>query len=112
MNYGPLEFAAWLRRSKDAVDSAAGRAADAAAPESSRPNQLVIPSGQRQLTPVARPEGCQAAVVYEAVVMRPPSTPGLPAEVPVRMEITSSPVVLVLSSHEVVRWRLSCVSGS
>lgn len=49
MNYGPLEFAVYLRRRSEVAEPATVKAARAAAPESRRVNGLVIISGQRKL---------------------------------------------------------------
>lgn len=107
MNYGPLEFAAYLRR-QDAKspESAAVQAARAAAP-ASRPedNRLTIVTGPQSLTPV------DAVSVYEAVAMSVSAARAVPESVRVEVKVTARPLVLVLSSHQAVRWELVLAPG-
>jgi hypothetical protein len=107
MNYGPLEFADYLRRT-GRRDSAAVQAARAAQPASASPaNQLRIISGTGRLTaprPAVPPESVR---VYEAVAMNPPSAPRAPGAVRVALRYTAQPVALVLSSHQPVEWWLA-----
>jgi hypothetical protein len=49
MNYGPLEFAAYLRRKPEGAEPATVRAARAAAPPPRQVNGLVIVTGARRL---------------------------------------------------------------
>ena len=111
MNYGPLEFAAYLRR-KGAKkrDSAAVEAAREAAPVV-RPeeNRLTIISGPKELLRAARDARIEAVSVYEAVAVAAPR--GLqPVRVVVRP--TSRPLVLVLSSHETLSWQIVSAPGA
>jgi hypothetical protein len=101
MNYGPLEFAAYLRRSSRRGESATVRAARAAAPGAPQMSRLTV---------VTRTRSCAAATagtanVYEAVALTAPRSEGA---VTVRLQASSRPVVLVLSSHAAVRWQLHC----
>jgi hypothetical protein len=108
MNYGPLEFAAHLRRKeRDSATVAAARASVVAPrPEE---NRLTIISGPRELTRT-RPD--RAVTVFEAIVTRTATLPRVGK--PVRVSIGEShlPVVLVLSSHQPVSWRLELASGA
>src|SRR5690349_4349881 len=107
VNYGPLEFADYLRRT-GRRDSAAVQAARAAQPASSTPvNQLRVISGPARLLS-ARPAAPLGSVrVYEAVAMNPPSDPRAPGAVRVALRATGQPVALVLSSHQAVDWRVA-----
>lgn len=108
MNYGPLEFAAYLnRRDSKRKESAAVKAARDAAPVAAPPkNQLTIISGPGTLSRLARSAQVEAVSVYEAVAMRAPSMPQKQGPVRVVVRRTARPVVLVLSSHQTVDWRL------
>jgi hypothetical protein len=108
MNYGPMEFAAYLaRRGSKRGESAAVRAARDAAPAQAPPrNQLTIISGAAALSRLARSAQVEAVSVYEAVAMRAPSMPQQLGPVRVRIRRTARPVVLVLSSHQTVEWQL------
>ena len=116
MNFGPLEFAAYLER-KDAArgESAAVKAAREAAPRSSpdhrESNRLTIISGGPLHARVPRDAKVEAVCVYEAVAVRAPYAPE-PTE-PVRVLVRESkrPVVLVLSSHQTVQWEISLERG-
>lgn len=109
MTYGPLEFAAYLRR-KGAPerDSAAVRAARASVvaprPEA---NRLTVISGRREIT---RMHGFPVSV-FEAIVARTAALPRVGK--PVRVSVADSrlPVVLVLSSHQPVSWRIELEPG-
>ena len=101
MNYGPLEFAAYLRRKNAARrESAAGKAA--------RPkkNQLTIITGPQVLPRIARGAQVEAVSVYEAVATRAPGASRTHGPVRVRVRPTIRPIVLVLSSHQAVQWQL------
>jgi hypothetical protein len=114
MNYGPLEFAAFLKR-KAATneDSATISAARSAAPEATQEmNQLTIISGGHVLTRVAPGARVEAVSVYEAVAMRAPCSQVSDAPVNVLVRATRRPVVLVLSSHQTVRWELTLAPGA
>lgn len=117
MNYGPLEFAAYLERKDTARgESAAVRAAREAAPKAPpagrENNRLTIISGGPMLTRVRRNAEVEAVCVYEAVAVRAPYAPA-PLE-PVRVLVRESrrPVVLVLSSHQTVQWEISLERGA
>lgn len=109
MNYGPMEFAAYLARRKvRRKEPAAGDAAALSAPPK---NQLTIISGPGTLAGLARSAQVEAVSVYEAVAMRG-TTPAAPGPVSVRVRATSRPVVLVLSSHQAVEWRVDLEPGA
>lgn len=107
MNYGPLEFADYLRRNEQGPESATVQAARAAAPGQEPVNQLSVVSGPLALPRLARNARLEAVSVYEAVAMRPPGEPRQPGIVEVLVRPTARPVVLVLSSHQGVEWRIS-----
>ena len=107
MNFGPLEFAAYLRRRNVRHgDSAAVRAARAAAPPPrTDTNHLAIVTGPSQLARVARGAQVDSVSVYEAIATSTGS---------VRVVVSPSqrPVVLVLSSHQAVEWRIETEPGA
>lgn len=107
MNYGPLEFADYLRRDGQRPESGTVRAARAAAPEPVPVSQLSVVSGPRALSSLARHAQLEAVSVHEAVSMSPPTEPLRPGVVEVLVRSSMRPVVLVLSSHQSVVWRLS-----
>lgn len=114
MNYGPLEFAAYLNRKRDGKpESAEVKAARAAAPRP-RPekNQLTIVSGTGLLPRLARRAQVEAVSVYEAVAMRAPCTPRTLGPVRILVRAAARPVVLVLSSHQTVEWELTLAAGA
>jgi hypothetical protein len=106
MNFGPMEFAAHLRRKgSKRKESPAVKAARDAAPSPSPPkNQLTIISGPGTLSRLARAAQVEAVSVYEAVAVSPPARKQGPVRVVVRP--TARPVVLVLSSHQSVEWQI------
>ncbi len=111
MNYGPLEFGAYLQRRETGQDeSAEVRAARAAAPEA-RPedNGLSIVSGPSELRPLARDAKVEAVSVYEAIVDRAPGHRASPVRV--RVQRAWRPIVLVLSSHQPVCWQIEPAEG-
>ena len=111
MNFGPLEFAAYLRRTNDRqLDSATVCAARAAAPEVKPANRLTILTGKRPLARLARAAEVDAVSVYEAVAL-PVSKSG-PAPVRVVLWPALRPVVLVLSSHQAVDWQIESQAGA
>lgn len=112
MNYGPLEFADYLRRSGQHPESGTIRAARAAAPEPAPVSQLSVVSGPHALPSLARHAQLEAVSVYEAVAMEPPGESRLPGVVQVLVRPTPRPVVLVLSSHQGVVWRISSEAES
>lgn len=113
MNFGPLEFAAYLRR-KGAKkgESAAVKAARAAAPDRKPANSLTIISGPVTLPRIARSAQVEAVSVYEAVAMGAPCAPRTAGPVRVIVRPTLRPVVLVLSSHRTVAWQLEVHPGA
>ena len=111
MNYGPLEFGAYLQRRGTGQDeSAEVRAARAAAPEA-RPedNRLSIVSGPNELRPLAPGATVESVSVYEAIVDRAPGRRSDPVRV--RVQRAWRPVVLVLSSHQPVCWQIEPAEG-
>jgi hypothetical protein len=114
MNYGPLEFAAYLNRKRNGKqESAAVKAARAAAPRS-RPekNHLTILSGTGLVPRLARAASVNAVSVYEAVAMRAPCAPRNHGPVKVLVRAARRPLVLVLSSHQTVDWELTLAPGA
>jgi hypothetical protein len=113
MNYGPLEFADYLRRNEPPPDSAMVRAAHAAKPQPTTPeNMLRIRAGAGNLPGRARSARIEAVSVYEAVAVNPPSEPLGPGVVHVLVRAARQPVVLVLSSHQSVEWRIAREPGA
>ncbi|HEY6123622.1 MAG TPA: hypothetical protein VIV63_03145 [Steroidobacteraceae bacterium] len=112
MNYGPLEFANYLRRIDESQkDSATVEAARSAAPTTHPANRLTIVSGGTLLTRVTRASQVEAVSVYEAVAVQAPGESGAGA-VAVLVRATLRPVVLVLSSHQTVHWHLALAPGA
>jgi hypothetical protein len=114
MNYGPLEFAAFVqRKGLKNVESAAVTAARSAAPVA-RPqkNRLTVVSRSSALPAVARAAQIDAVSVYEAVAVRAPCTPQKYGPVKVMVRTTLRPIVLVLSSHQTVEWELTLEPGA
>ncbi len=108
MNFGPLEFADYLRRKGErTAESAEVKAARAAAPSRQPANQLTIVTRQQIAPRHGRAEQAEAVSVYEAVAMRAPCAPRTEGPVRVRVNETPHPVVLVLSSHQTVDWQLT-----
>lgn len=113
MNYGPLEFAAYLaRRTDHQDDSAAVEAARAAAPAARPANQLSIISGNTSLLRLARAAQIEAISVYEAVAVHSPRIPRPRGSVTVLVRASARPIVLVLSSHQTVQWQLILEPGA
>lgn len=113
MNFGPLEFAEYLRRKgTKKAESDTVRAARAAAPVVRPANHLAIISGPARLSELARTAQIEAVSVYEAVAMGAPSMPRDDGPVTVVVRPTLRPVVLVLSSHRTVEWRLEVLPGA
>jgi hypothetical protein len=106
MNFGPIEFAAYLRRRVTrAGETAAVKAARDAAPapplERSR---LAVVSGPRELTHTAR-NPVLTVGVFEAIA-GPVNAEGATRPLRVRVKSSAGPVVLVLSSLQAVRWKV------
>jgi hypothetical protein len=115
MNFGPLEFAAYLdRKQKGKREPATVEAARAAAPERKAADQnlLTVISGSGLSTRVPRGARVEAVSVYEAVAMRVPSEPRTEGPVKVLVRTTQRPVVLVLSSHQAVAWEIAVAPGA
>jgi hypothetical protein len=113
MNFGPLEFAAYLRRKGvKRPESAAVKAAREAAPETAPANRLTIVTGPGNLRALARSAQVVAVSVYEAVASPAPGTRESPGAVTVSVRPTLRPVVLVLSSHQTVRWQVDVLPGA
>jgi hypothetical protein len=102
MNYGPLEFAAYLRRTPKRAEPAPVRAARAASPGAVQLNRLTIISGTRASAAAAT--GQEPVDVYEAVAL---SAPRVHGAVRVGLKAVPRPAVLVLSSHVTVQWQLT-----
>lgn len=99
MNYGPLEFADYLRRNS-ADEPATVKAARSAAPGGSRHNRLTVISG-RHIVP-------GVVTVCEIVASR---TVNAPEFFDLLVRPAAGGLVLVLSSHEPVCWRLALMHG-
>jgi hypothetical protein len=97
MNYGPLEFAAFLRRK---------------GPRGSGENRLTVVAGSTSQVPAAQGASVEAVSVYEAVTLGAPCAPRSAGPVEVLVRETQRPVVLVLSSHQAVAWRITLVPGA
>jgi hypothetical protein len=105
MNFGPLEFSAYLRR-RDAArsETAEVRAARDAVPSAApAANRLTIVTGPREMRRVARDPNVIPVHVYEAITTRTDAASDEPVRVAVR---SVHSVVLVLSSHQPVTWRI------
>ena len=107
MNFGPLEFVAYLRdkqarRREPAAVKAARAAAPVPLPEQ---NRLTVVSGPRQMRRGAARAALDTVAVFEAIAgPMPDAAAGQPVRV--RMTSAAGPLVLVLSSHQAVRWNL------
>ena len=100
MNYGPLEFAAHLRRKVARTPEAAPRPGE---------NRLTIISGPRSLQRTV-PE--EAVTVFEAIVAGTAMLPRVGKPVRVTINESRLPMVLVLSSHQPVTWRVELRPGA
>jgi hypothetical protein len=113
MNFGPLEFAAYLRRKGGKrPESAAVKAAREAAPAPAPTNRLSIVAGPAGLRTLARSAQVVAVSVYEAVASQPPCSPVGSGPVRVLVRPALRPVVLVLSSHQTVQWQIDVLPGA
>jgi hypothetical protein len=99
MNYGPLELAAYLHRNPG-DEPATVKAARAASPGASMLNRLTAVSG-RQAVP-------GEVTVCEIIAAR---TADAPDYFDVLVRPAADRLVLVLSSHEAVAWRLALLRG-
>ena len=107
MNFGPLEFVAYLRHKESrgrepATVKAARAATPAPAPEQ---NRLSVVSGPRELPRNARGVVPDSVAVFEAMAGPGTDMAANPA-VKVRVISAAGPLVLVLSSHQPARWEL------
>jgi hypothetical protein len=113
-----MEFAAYLERKSGGLgESAAVKAAREASPRSSpreRPesNRLTIISGGPLRPRASHAAQVEAVCVYEAVAVRAPAMPESAEPVNVVVRKTPRPVVLVLSSHQTVRWEITLAPGA
>jgi len=107
MNFGPLEFVAYLRHKQARRrEPAAVKAARAAAPvPPPEHNRLTVVSGPRQMRRSARGAALDTVAVFEAIA-GPMTDVAAGRPVWVRMTSAAGPLVLVLSSHQAVRWNL------
>jgi len=113
MSFGPLEFAVYLRRkdarSRESAAVKAARAAAAAEPLTGE-NILSVISGPSGLLRVAD-RSLEAVRVFEAVAA-PPADTGAVSAISVRVTAGTRPLVLVLSSHHAVAWRIDLDAGA
>jgi hypothetical protein len=100
MNYGPLEFAAHLRRKAAHAPAVAPRSGE---------NRLTIISGPRSLRRTVREE---AVSVFEAIVSGTGMLPRVGKPVRVTLHESRAPMVLVLSSQQAVTWRVDLRPGA
>jgi hypothetical protein len=116
MNYGPLQFAAYLARrarTGERRDSATVEAARAAAPvERAQLNRLAIVPGSNSLSRVARAAQIDAVSVFEAVATHSPGASHARWPVTVAVKTTQRPVVLVLSAQRSVQWKIEISKGA
>lgn len=113
MNFGPLEFSAYLRRKRvKRPESPAVKAAREAAPATAPTKRLSIVAGPDGLRMLARSAQVVAVSVYEAVASQPSSSSAAPGPVTVLVRPALRPVVLVLSSHQKVRWQVEVLRGA
>src|SRR4029079_907031 len=105
MNFGPIEFAAYLtRRQSRAGESAAVKAERDATPVPPlERNRLSVVSGAQELTQTAR-NPVLTVGVFEAIAGPVKDEAGESHRVRVRS--SAGPVVLVLSSLQAVRWKV------
>lgn len=111
MNFGPVEFAAYLRRKGvGKVESATVRAAEDAVPPRAVTNRLTIVSGPREMRRVARDPHAVPVHVFEAIATR---TDARRADDAVTVTVRSPHfVVLVLSAHQEVTWQIARVADT
>jgi hypothetical protein len=111
MNYGPLEFAAHLRRKVAPEREPAAVEAARASVSAPRPgeNRLTIISGPRSLRRTVREE---AVSVFEAIVSGTVMLPRVGKPVRVTLHESRVPMVLVLSSQQAVTWRVDLRPGA
>jgi len=108
MNFGPLEFANYLRcKGSQRAESARVTAARAAAPVH-RPdgNRLTVVGGVGSLPAIGRVAQIEAVSVYEALAMGAASSRHPQGVIKVVVRPAVRPLVLVLSAHQAVEWKL------
>jgi len=110
MNYGPLEFAAHLRRRTQNDSSTVRAAREAAAVPREQENRLTIFSGPRELRPMAPGAGAPRVDVFEALATNTSTDTYKPLHVAVSSNLR--PVVLVLSAHLPLCWHIDVASGA
>jgi hypothetical protein len=112
MNFGPIEFAAYLeRRQPRAGESAAVTAARDGAPMSPLArNRLSVVSGPRELGRTAR-NPVLTVSVFEAIA-NPIGSKAAGASQRVTLTASAGPVVLVVSSLRAVRWQIERAAGA
>ena len=112
MNFGPLEFAEYLRRDSQHGESATVDAARAAQPPAHTPvNLLRVVSGPRTLQHRPSAGQMETVDVHEVVALNHSRDGSAPNVVRVLVRKTHRAVVLVLSSHQAVEWRISHAAG-
>jgi len=113
MNFGPLEFADYLRRrGEDRSDLPTVRAARAAAPAPSSVKHFDVLSGPRAWPPRLYQKRLDPACVFEAVATCPTNESFVPDVVRVMVKAMRRPAVLVLSSHQGVEWQVELDPGT
>lgn len=111
MNYGPLEFADYLQKDAKSQDSATVRAARAAQPARGTPvNLLRVVSHTANFGPPVRGGHHEPMSVFEAVAVNPLANPDSLGAVSVTVQPSQRPLILVLSSHQPVLWRLTLLA--
>jgi hypothetical protein len=88
------------------------KAAREAAPATAPANRLSIVTGPAGLRALARSAQVVAVSVYEAVASQAPGSPAFPGPVTVLVRPALRPLVLVLSSHQTVRWQVEVLPGA
>lgn len=114
MNYGPLEFEAWMhrreeRQAESAEVVAAREAAPAPLPEG---DGLIIVSGPRRMPRTTAETSNEPVGVYEAIA-GVVGEQGRKAD-PVRVLVSPAfrPIVLVLSAHRPIAWQIEKAPGA
>jgi hypothetical protein len=109
MNFGPLEFGAWLRRLEAREeDSGAVCTPDAVPRPVTETHGIAVISGPAEPVPLRAARG-DAVSVYEAILDRAEDRAD---PVRVRVQPAWRPVVLVLSSHLPVCWQIEAAAGA
>lgn len=109
MNFGPLEFAAFLRRKGEREPATVRAARAAVAVPAPQENRMKVVSGGFEPARAAAPDAPLVKVV-EAIATR--TAAGRRPRRPLRVVLREpGPVVVVLSAHEPVHWRLVIARG-